>query len=196
MRPILPIVFCCLTALAATFPAKASPAKDLVAAARSQIGVTLRYDPSYQRIGYPGGDLPLERGVCTDVIVRAYRSLGIDLQQRVHDDMRSHWNAYPHPEKWKLKRPDTNIDHRRVPNLATFFRRHGKAITPARDPQRFQPGDVVVWQLPYGLPHIGIVADRKSATGTPLVIHNIGSGAKMEDVLFAFTITGHYRYPG
>jgi uncharacterized protein YijF (DUF1287 family) len=196
MRRILALVFCFLAALAATSHAEVTPARSLVNAARAQIGVTLRYDPSYQRIAYPGGDLPLERGVCTDVIIRAYRSLGIDLQKLVHEDMRAHWNTYPHPAQWKLKRPDTNIDHRRVPNLAAFFRRHGTTIAASRDPQNYRPGDLVVWELPYGLPHIGIVADRTSAAGTPLVIHNIGSGAKMDDVLFAFTITGHYRYSG
>lgn len=138
--------------------------------------------------------MPVERGVCTDVVVRAYRKLGVDLQKLVHEDMRGHWAAYPHV-KWGLKRTDTNIDHRRVPNLATFFRRHGIAIAPSHTPEDFHPGDLVAWELPFGLPHIGIVADRRSQTGTPLVIHNIGSGTKMEDVLFAFPITGHYRYP-
>lgn len=175
-------------------PASATPAQDLVSAARTQIGITLHYDPSYQRLAYPNGDVPLDRGVCTDVIIRAYRQLGIDLQKLVHEDMRANWKAYPHPAKWNLKRPDTNIDHRRVPNLATFFGRHGTTIAPASDPRGFLPGDLVVWELPYGLPHIGIVADRTSPAGTPLVIHNIGSGTKMEDVLFAFKITGHYRY--
>jgi uncharacterized protein YijF (DUF1287 family) len=191
MRRVVPLIFCFLFAA----HADAAPAQDLVAAAQSQIGITVHYDGSYQRIAYPGGDVPLERGVCTDVVVRAYRKLGIDLQKLVHEDMRAHWNAYPHPAKWGLKRPDPNIDHRRVPNLATFFRRHGLAIAPGRDAQRFRPGDLVVWELPFGLPHIGIVADRRSPAGTPLVIHNIGSGTKMEDVLFTYTITGHYRYP-
>jgi len=189
MRPLL-----LLLALTTFSPAGATPTQELVSAARAQIGVTLRYDPSYQRLAYPNGDVPLERGVCTDVVIRAYRQLGIDLQKLVHEDMRAHWIAYPHPTKWKLKRPGTNIDHRRVPNLATFFRRHGTTITPGSDPHRFRPGDLVVWELPYGLPHIGIVADRATPAGTPLVVHNIGSGTKMEDVLFAFTIKAHYRY--
>jgi uncharacterized protein YijF (DUF1287 family) len=199
MRRIAPLVICSLfvslSALPATSGADNAHAQDLVAAARSQIGVTIRYDSSYQRIAYPGGDVPVERGVCTDVVVRAYRKLGIDLQKLVHEDMRAHWAAYPHPVKWGLKRPDTNIDHRRVPNLATFFLRHGNVIAPNRDPQHYLPGDLVVWELPFGLPHIGIVAGRRSPPGTPLVIHNIASGTKMEDVLFAYTITGHYRYP-
>jgi uncharacterized protein YijF (DUF1287 family) len=179
MRRIAPLVFCSLfaslSALPATSAAGSIPAQDLVAAARSQIGVTVRYDSSCQRIAYPGGDVPVERGVCTDVVVRAYRKLGVDLQKLVHEDMPAHWAAYPHPIKWGLKRPDTNIDYRRVPNLATFFHRHGIAIAPSHDPQGFRPGDLVVWDLPFGLPHIGIVADRLSPAGTPLVIHNIAS---------------------
>jgi uncharacterized protein YijF (DUF1287 family) len=191
MRRLLTFLFAAFTVL----PAIADPAEDLVAAARAQIGVTTRYDGSYQRIAYPGGDVSIDRGVCTDVVIRAYRRLGIDLQEQVHRDMRVAWREYPHPAKWGLKSTDTNIDHRRVPNLNTFFRRHGTSIAPTNRPTDFHPGDIVVWQLPYGLPHIGIVSDRLSPTGTPLVIHNIASGVKMNDVLFAFTITGHYRYP-
>jgi uncharacterized protein YijF (DUF1287 family) len=175
-------------------PALAGPAESLVAAARSQIGVTVRYDGSYRRIAYPGGDVPADRGVCTDVVIRAYRGIGVDLQQRIHMDMRDAWRAYPHPAKWGLKSTDTNIDHRRVPNLDAFFRRHGTAIAPSTRAADFHPGDIVVWLLPVGLPHIGIVSDRASRSGTPLVIHNIASGVKMDDVLFAFTMTGHYRY--
>jgi uncharacterized protein YijF (DUF1287 family) len=172
----------------------ASPALDLVAAAKSQIGVTLHYDPSYQRLAYPRGDVPIERGVCTDVVVRAYRKLGIDLQERVHRDMRQAWDAYPHPANWGLKKPDTNIDHRRVPNLAAFFGRHGITLATSRDARDYKPGDIVVWRLPPSLPHIGIVSDKYSANGTPLVIHNIGAGARMEDALFSYAITGHYRF--
>jgi uncharacterized protein YijF (DUF1287 family) len=173
----------------------ASPALDLVVAARSQVGVTRRYDPSYQRIGYPGGDVPLDRGVCTDVVVRAYRKLGIDLQDRVHRDMKQAWAAYPHPAKWGLSKPDTNIDHRRVPNLAVYFGRHGKTLAPSTNARDYQPGDIVVWMLPMSLPHIGIVSDQVSRWGTPLVIHNIGAGTQEDDLLFAFAITGHYRFP-
>jgi uncharacterized protein YijF (DUF1287 family) len=176
----------------ATMPAWADQQHDLVAAARSQIGVTLRYDPSYARMSYPGGDVPLERGVCTDVVVRAYRKLGADLQVLVHRDMAANWGAYPHP--WGLKKPDTNIDHRRVPNLETYFARHGKQLPVTRSSADYQPGDIVTWRLPGNLPHIGIVADAKAADGTPLVIHNIGGGTKMDDRLFEFTIHGHYRY--
>jgi uncharacterized protein YijF (DUF1287 family) len=174
--------------------AVAGQAEDLVVAARAQLGVTVRYDPSYQRLAYPGGDVPLDRGVCTDVVIRAYRRIGIDLQEKVHKDMRLAWREYPHPEKWGLKSTDTNIDHRRVPNLDTFFRRHGTSLPLTGGPAEFHPGDIVVWMLPVGLPHIGIVSDRMSPAGRPLVIHNIASGVKMDDVLFAFTITGHYRY--
>jgi uncharacterized protein YijF (DUF1287 family) len=190
MRRLVALLVVHVTAL----PAVAGPAQDLVAAARAQIGVTTTYDGSYRRIAYPGGDVAPERGVCTDVVIRAYRHIGIDLQQRVHEDMRRAWPAYPHPAQWRLKSTDTNIDHRRVPNLTTFFRRHGSTLAPSRRAADFLPGDVVVWQLPVGLPHIGIVADARSPAGTPLIIHNIASGAKMDDVLFAFTITGHYRY--
>jgi uncharacterized protein YijF (DUF1287 family) len=196
MRPLFSPLFGTLMALAAAPQASPGMAPTLASAAQSQIGITLHYDSSYQRLAYPNGDVPMERGVCTDVVIRAYRQLGVDLQKLVHEDMRANWNAYPHPAKWALKRPDPNIDHRRVPNLATFFRRHGTEIAPSRDPAQFRPGDLVVWALPDGgLPHIGIVADRTSAAGTPLMIHNIGSGAKMEDVLFAFKVTGHFRYP-
>ena len=172
--------------------AGAAPADALVAAARSQIGVTLKYDGRYEKLAYPLGDVPLDRGVCTDVLVRAYRTLGIDLQQRVHDDMARAWNAYPH--LWQLKAPDSNIDHRRVPNLATYFTRHGTALTASTNGRDYLPGDIVTWTVPPRLPHIGIVSDLKSAAGLPLVIHNIGAGTRQEDVLFAWPVTGHYRY--
>jgi uncharacterized protein YijF (DUF1287 family) len=164
----------------------------LVDAARAQIGVTVVYDGRYQRLDYPGGDVPLERGVCTDVVIRAYRVLGVDLQQRVHEDMRAHFSTYP--PLWGLTRPDRNIDHRRVPNLATFFTRHGQALGPTRDDAEFLPGDLVTWRLPNGLPHIGIVSDRRTSGGRPLILHNIGAGTEEDDVLHAYTRTGHYRY--
>ncbi|MES2321215.1 MAG: DUF1287 domain-containing protein [Pseudomonadota bacterium] len=172
--------------------AGAAQAADLVAAAKTQIGVTLRYDPRYEKLAYPGGDVPLERGVCTDVVIRAYRENGIDLQRLVHEDMRRAWDAYP--KLWQLKRPDSNIDHRRVPNLQAFFTRHGKTLARTLNGQDYQPGDIVTWMLPGNLPHVGIVADKKSPAGLPLVIHNIGAGTQMEDRLFAYPITGHYRY--
>lgn len=165
---------------------------DLVAGARSQVGVTVRYDGSYRRLRYPGGDVAVVEGVCSDVVVRAYRRVGIDLQVLVHDDMTRSWPEYPH--LWGLPGPDANIDHRRVPNLATFFRRHGATLPTGRDPSLYGAGDVVTWRLPGGLPHIGIVSSEHSGT-RPLVVHNIGEGAREEDVLFAWTITGHFRYP-
>lgn len=174
--------------------ATAAPADPLASAAQRQIGVTVQYDPRYEKLAYPGGDVPIERGVCTDVVVRAYRQLGVDLQKLVHEDMSAAWRAYPNP--WKLKGTDWNIDHRRVPNLATFFGRHGTTLPISSKGSDYQPGDIVTWMVPPRLPHIGIVADKLSETGVPLVIHNIGSGTKMEDMLFAFPITGHYRYGG
>lgn len=170
----------------------ASPAQALVSAARKQIGVTVTYDGSYRTLRYPGGDVPSDRGVCTDVVIRAYRELGIDLQRSVHEDMRANWSAYP--KRWGLKKPDTNIDHRRVPNLDVFFQRHGASLPLRTRADAFKPGDIVTWNLPGNLPHIGIVADTTSSDGTPLVIHNIGAGTQMEDVLFAYKMVGHYRY--
>ena len=166
----------------------------IIQSAYAQVGVTLRYDPSYVSIPFPGGDVPIDRGVCTDVIVRAYRSIGVDLQLLVNQDMRKAFPAYP--RKWGLSRPDPNIDHRRVENLAVFFVRHGQSLPITKEATDYRPGDLVTWRLPDGHPHIGIVSDR-SADGRPLLVHNIGAGAKVEDILFAFTITGHYRYvPG
>ena len=179
-----------LTALAPS--ALAQPGSCLVEAARKQVGVTKLYDSRYVVLAYPGGDVPFERGVCTDVIVRAYRRFGIDLQQLVHQDMRNHWSAYP--KLWGLGRPDPSIDHRRVPNLARLFTRQGRALPTGADPNSYLPGDLVTWRLPAGVPHIGIVSDRLSEAGTPLVIHNIGAGAVEDNILFAYAITGHYRY--
>jgi uncharacterized protein YijF (DUF1287 family) len=181
-----------LAALGA-LPGKADEAGlRLVQAAREQVGVTLHYDPTYQRLDYPGGDLPAARGVCTDVLVRAYRRLGLDLQVLVHEDMLAAWDAYP--KLWGLVRPDANIDHRRVPNLAAYFARHGELLPASETAGDYAPGDLVTWRLPAGVPHIGIVSDRAAADGTPLVIHNIGRGAREENILFAYPITGHYRY--
>lgn len=172
-----------------------TPGQDLVAAAKAQIGVTLLYDRQYQRIPYPGGDVPIVRGVCSDVVIRAYRTLGVDLQVLVHQDMVAAWSHYP--KLWQLRGTDPNIDHRRVPNLATFFKRHGQNLTVEKDAKAYLPGDIVVWRLSSGLPHIGIVSDELSASRVPLVIHNIGTGARQNDRLFDFTITGHFRYlPG
>ncbi|GAB4275687.1 MAG: hypothetical protein Kow0029_17080 [Candidatus Rifleibacteriota bacterium] len=153
------------------------------------------YDGSYRKIKYPGGDVPADRGVCTDVVIRVYRRLGIDLQKEVHLDMLAAFPKYP--RIWGLKRPDPNIDHRRVPNLQTFFKRKGISLKVTANPDDYYPGDLVTWMLPGNLPHIGIVTDRLSEDGLrPMIVHNIGQGPKLEDMLFAFKITGHYRYYG
>jgi uncharacterized protein len=164
----------------------------LVAAAIAQTRTRVIYDGSYRRIAYPGGDVPETIGVCTDVVIRAYRRIGVDLQVEVHEDMKRAFASYP--RIWGLSRPDPNIDHRRVPNLQTFFRRAGAELQASRDPDAYQPGDLVTWMLPGNLPHIGIVAGVRSTAGTPLVVHNIGRGAEVEDMLFTYRITGHYRY--
>jgi len=164
----------------------------LVAAARKQIGVTVAYDPAYVRLPYPGGDVPASRGVCTDVVIRALRIQRIDLQQRVHEDMRAHFAKYP--QKWGLRGPDSNIDHRRVPNLQTWFERQGWSLPVTSRAADYRAGDLVTWMLPGNLPHIGIVSDRRAMLGgTPLIIHNIGRGTREEDILFDHRITGHYR---
>lgn len=168
------------------------PASALVQAARAQIGVTLHYDSRYTKMAYPGGDVPEDRGVCTDVVIRAYRRLGLDLQVLVHQDMLRAWGAYP--KNWRMKGADSNIDHRRVPNLAVFFSRQGQTLPTSSVAGLYQAGDIVTWRLPSGVPHIGIVSDRRSPAETPLMIHNIGYGTKEEDVLFDFTVTGHFRY--
>jgi uncharacterized protein YijF (DUF1287 family) len=169
-------------------------AERLVAAAIARTHSHVVYDSAYRRIAYPGGDVPPTRGVCADVVIRAYRALGVDLQVEVHQDMMRRFAAYPH--QWGLKRPDPNIDHRRVPNLQTFFRRAGAELPVSSEPAAYHPGDLVTWSVPPNLPHIGIVIDRKSPAGVPLIVHNIGNGPQIEDVLFAFPITGHYRYRG
>lgn len=159
--------------------------------ARRQIGVTVEYDPAYVSLEYPGGDVPEERGVCTDVVIRALRLLNFDLQKEVHEDMKRHFSAYP--GRWGLKGPDKNIDHRRVPNLQTFFKRRGWQLPVTQNAADYKPGDLVTCLLGDYLPHIMIVSDRKNEAGTPLIIHNIGAGTEEEDCLFAFPMTGHYR---
>ncbi|KAE9528931.1 DUF1287 domain-containing protein [Testudinibacter aquarius] len=165
--------------------------KQLVNDARKQIGVTMFYDSGYQRLAYPMGDIAQYKGVCTDVVIRALRHQNRDLQQLVHEDMKKAWNKYP--KIWGLKSTDRNIDHRRVPNLETFFNRHAKmrSLTEIED---FIAGDIVTWRLPNNAPHIGIVSDKKSRNGVPLVIHNIGFGTQEEDVLLKYNMIGHYRY--
>ena len=183
----------CLMLLPLPIVADAFP-NSLVEAALERTRHSVWYDGSYVRIDYPGGDVPADTGVCTDVVIRAYRALGIDLQQQVHEDMRQHFDQYPSLRIWGLKRPDTNIDHRRVPNLQAFFTRHGQSLPVSKRPESYQPGDLVTWMVPGNRPHIGIVVDRKSAAGVPLIVHNIGYGPKLEDMLFDYPITGHYRY--
>ncbi|MCL1920901.1 MAG: DUF1287 domain-containing protein [Kiritimatiellaeota bacterium] len=161
----------------------------IAAAARSQIGRTVNYDPSYARLSYPLGDVPIETGVCTDVIVRALRdALGMDLQQLVHEDMRAAFLLYP--RRWGLKLPDSSIDHRRTLNLMRYFERKGFSVGVSGKPEDYLPGDIVTWG---SIIHIMIVSDRKNEQGVPLVIHNIGGGAREEDALFQADITGHYR---
>lgn len=149
-------------------------AEALVSAAREQIGVTIDYDGSYQKLAYPLGDVAAHTGVCTDVVIRALRKQGIDLQVFVHQDMRAHFALYP--KNWGLKQPDRNIDHRRVPNLQTYLRRHAQELPISEEKSAYQAGDIVIWRLPNHLPHIGIVSDKQATDGTPLIIHNIGRG--------------------
>src|SRR5690349_25063947 len=165
------------------------------AAALDRTHHAVRYDGAYVRIAYPGGDVPDGTGVCTDEVIRAYRAVGIDLQKEVHEDMAANFSAYP--TKWHRQGPDANIDHRRVPNLMVFFSRKGETLSITEDPPDYSPGDLVTWDLGGGVPHIGIVVEEKSAQGgRHLIVHNIGQGPKREDVLFAWKITGHYRYYG
>lgn len=165
----------------------------IVTAARKQVGVTLTYDPAYVTLEYPGGDVPRDRGVCTDVVIRALRDgLTQDLQKLLHEDMRGNFSAYP--KNWGLSKPDKNIDHRRVPNLQAFFKRSGYAVPVTKEAADFKPGDLVTCTVPPNLPHVMIVSDKKTEAGVPLVIHNIGRGAQEEDVLFTYPHTGHYRW--
>lgn len=168
-------------------------AKKLSDAALSLTKDKVTYDPAYVSIKYPNGDVAADKGVCTDVIIRAYRKLGIDLQKEVHEDMKKNFSKYP--KKFGLKKPDTNIDHRRVPNLQVFFEKFGKSKPTDQNPASYIPGDIVTWLLPGNLTHIGIVVNKKSADGKRyLIVHNIGAGQVIEDCLFKFDITGHYQY--
>jgi uncharacterized protein YijF (DUF1287 family) len=180
-------------ALAPAVPAIDERTAQLVAAAIARTREPEVYDGSYQRIPYPMGDVAEDRGVCTDLVIRSYRALGVDLQQLVHEDMAREFAAYP--QYWGLPGPDPNIDHRRVPNLETYFRRAGAALPISQDPAAYRAGDLVSWRLPGNLPHIGIVTDQRTPDGKrPIVAHNIGNGPELEDMLFAFPITGHFRY--
>ncbi|QIW15159.1 NADH:ubiquinone oxidoreductase, Na [Pasteurellaceae bacterium RH1A] len=165
-------------------------ATDLVEAGRSQIGQTRYYDPAYSKLSYPMGDVPLVKGVCTDVVIRALRGQKMDLQQLIHEDMAKHFKHYP--KIWGLKTTDRNIDHRRVPNIETYFKRQGYQLKN----QPYQAGDIVTWNLPKGLTHIGILSDKTNQAGQPLVIHNIGSGTQEEDLLHKYPIRYHFRIKG
>jgi uncharacterized protein YijF (DUF1287 family) len=166
----------------------------LVAAAVERTNHKVRYEPAYVGIPYPGGDVPADTGVCTDEIIRIYRAVDIDLQKLVHEDMTRRFSEYP--KKFRNRRPDSNIDHRRVPNLETFFSLNGEKLPITRNNEDYQPGDIVSWDLGGNIPHIGIVVDRQRVPGRYMVEHNIGEGPKIEDVLFAWKITGHFRYFG
>ncbi len=165
----------------------------LARAGLSEVGVTTIYDPAYVKLDYPGGDVPMERGVCTDVVIRALRGVKVDLQVLVHVDKKKAPDAYP--REWGNIPPDASIDHRRVPNLMTFFRREGKQQPVTKVEADYVAGDIVVWRLPSGLLHVGLVTDQfVPGTQRPMMVHNIGAGAQCEDVLFAFTLIGHYRW--
>lgn len=165
--------------------------KRIVAAAIERTHHSVRYESAYVRIPYPEGDVPADTGVCTDEIIRAYRAVDIDLQKEVHEDMAAHFDLYPNKRKWLLNHPDSNIDHRRVPNLMVFFERKGESLPISARAEDYAPGDLVTWDLGRGVPHIGIVVDQGH-----MIVHNIGEGPKMENVLFRWKITGHYRYYG
>ena len=199
MRSTVAVILSALLSLVSSLAHAQFSAAQLIRDARSQIGVTTRYDASYQRLEYPNGDVPISGGVCTDVVIRALRLQSIDLQRLLHEDMRAHFASYP--QRWQLKRPDKNIDHRRVPNLQRYFTRQGWALklpdrAGARAVDAFQPGDIVTWMLPGNLPHIGIVSDKKTFfTSTYLVLHNVGQGTQEEDALANWPHTGHFRLP-
>ena len=171
-------------------------AEELAQAALARTMHKVRYDGRYVKIAYPMGDVPQEIGVCTDVVIRAYRELGIDLQKDVHEDIRRNFSKYPSKKRWGLRRPDPNIDHRRVYNLQAFFERKGESIPITHDPRNYKPGDLVTWQVGPKFPHIGVVLEMVSDEDSfrHLIAHNIGNGPVIEDILFRFRITGHYRY--
>ena len=171
--------------------------RKLVAAAEERTHHSVLYDPAYVRIPYPGGDVPADSGVCTDEVIRSFRAVGVDLQKEVHEDIERNFSAYPNQRRWGLAHPDSNIDHRRVPNLMVFFSRKGETLPITQHAEDYLPGDLVTWDLGGNVPHIGIVVTEKSAPqDRHLVVHNVGQGPKMEDVLFRWKVTGHYRYYG
>jgi uncharacterized protein len=178
----------------ASTPISSPVIKKVVEDAIAQTDYTLYYDQSYVKLDYPGGDVPLDRGACSDVVIRAFRKGGVDLQKEIHEDMTRSFSVYP--RKWGLSRPDANIDHRRVPNMMTYFARQGKSLKLSRSVADYLPGDVVAWDLGGGTTHIGLVTNILSETngGGYLVAHNIGAGVRIEDVLLRWEIIGHYRY--
>ncbi len=188
------IFFFILLLLSPCFEASGlTKAETLVAAARDRTKADVHYDGRYVRIKYPDGDVPADMGVCSDVVIRAYRAaFGYDLQKYVHEDMKTHFHKYSNI--WGMSHPDSNIDHRRVPNLEVFFARHGQSLPSTKDPAAYKPGDIVTWRIDGRLPHIGIVSDKTNAKGIPLIIHNIGAGPKEEDFLFLIPTYRHYRF--
>ncbi len=187
---IFSVCFLCVTGICA---AQDSYYKKLADSAFVLTTQRVKYDPAYFQLTYPNGDVPADKGVCTDVVIRAYRKLGIDLQKEVHEDMKANFSLYP--KKWGLTKPDKNIDHRRVPNLMTYFSRFGTVKSNSSDPVDYMPGDIVCWDLGRGLTHIGIVSNKRSQDGKRyLIVHNIGAGQVLEDCLFSFKIIGHYTY--
>jgi uncharacterized protein YijF (DUF1287 family) len=170
---------------------------NLIKAAKERTTQDITYNGGYFSIPYPNGDVPSNIGVCTDLVIRSFRKVGVDLQQKVHEDMSDNFNLYPSKRIWGLNKPDKNIDHRRVPNLQVFFQRFGVSLELTNKAEDYLPGDLVTWMLPGNLPHIGIVIDERSSNGNiPLIAHNIGEGPRINDMLFDFPITGHYRYRG
>ena len=193
-------LFCFILATSLLFAQSAREdfLRKFVQAAVERTHHVVRYESAYVAIPYPNGDVPADTGVCSDEVIRSYRAVGIDLQKEVHEDMKNNFAAYQ--SGLKQKRPDANIDHRRVPNLMIFFSRKGETLPITDRPQDYSPGDLITWNLlgdrGGDRPHIGIVIDQKSAAGRYMMVHNIGEGPKMEDVLFDWKITGHYRYLG
>jgi len=183
------LIFISSTLNASTF------SKDIVSSVIERTTHNIIYNGSYIALDYPNGDVPKHTGVCTDVIIRAYRAIGTDLQKLVHEDMSLNFSAYPSKRLWGLRSTDKNIDHRRVPNLQTFFKRHGITLEISKDKADYAAGDIVTWLLPNNAPHIGMVIDQNNIeTGNPLIVHNIGRGPKIEDMIFNHKITGHYRF--
>ena len=173
-------------------PRDGSFAAKLVDAALDRTRHVVRYDGAYVKLDYPNGDVPEGTGVCTDEVIRSYRSLGLDLQKLVHEDMKAHFKAYP--QQWGLPKPDANIDHRRVPNLQAYFKRHDAALPVSKNPEDYRPGDLVTCTVAGRLPHIMLVVPNPSGEGRPWVVHNIGQGPQFEDRLMEFPLTGHYRW--